>query len=83
MAIAELSAAVHELKWIRDLCGGSQSEGRTRSSIRGGGLSISISTTGNYFQATLKRLKNMPVLSQFRKFAEHSKNPLDPPQTSA
>ena len=50
---------------------------------KGGGLSMSVSTTGNYFQATLKRLKNMPVLSQFRKFAEHSEYLLDPPQTSA
>ena len=82
MAIAELSAAVHELKWIRDLCGGSQSEGRTRSSIRGEGY-LYLYLPPEIISTTLKRLKNMPVLSQFRKFAEHSKHLLDPPQTSA
>ena len=38
---------------------------------------------GKYSQATLKRLKYMPALSQCSKFAEHSDYLLDLPQTSA
>ena len=79
MTFSELSA-IHELKWIRDLSGGGKHESRTRSLEREG---LHLFTPEKYSQATLIRLKNMCVLPQFSKFAEHSEYLLDQPQTSA
>ena len=47
-----------------------------------GGVSVVIHP-GKYSQATLKRLKNMPLSPHFSKFAEHSDYLLDPLQRSA